>query len=531
MLGIKLNPITRKRLRRFREMKRAYWSLWILAALYAVSLCAELLCNSVPLYVRYEGRSYWPVFKFYPDDLFTGSGKFTRPDYKAIDASPEFRRAAGAAMVWPLVPYGPYEVIEPSQISVPDHVTVRLAPEPRVGSVSVTADFMIVRSASAASFFGAAGERQLRGERLTEWWRLPGTLEAAVRSRFRNEPGARIAAPCRNRQGTEAELSLSDFRPRSAPPKLVRLTLRETGSAVADVFRLAFDRAQSPVDDPVGLWGALPEATKETLRSGVAQRFQGAVENVRVTIDGAVYVAGFAREDVRFPFRPVQGHWMGVDSSGRDVLARVLYGLRTSMTFGLVLVVCSLCIGTVVGAVQGYFGGVVDIGGQRLIEIWSALPFLYIMILMGSVYGRSFGLLLFCYGLFNWIGISYYMRAEVLRLRQQPFVEAARCLGLPTRKIVFRHILPNGLVPLITFFPFSLVGAIGSLAALDYLGFGLPPPTPSWGELLQQAQEFRWAWWLILYPSLALFVVMLHGVFIGEGVRNAFDPRRHSRLR
>jgi len=152
------------------------------------------------------------------------------------------------------------------------------------------------------------------------------------------------------------------------------------------------------------------------------------------------------------------------------------------------------------------------------------------MILMGSTYGRSFSLLLFCYGLFNWIGISYYIRGEFLRLRKQAFVEAAKCMGIPSYKVIFKHILPNALVPVITFFPFSLVGAIGALAALDYLGFGLPPPTPSWGELLFQAQQYRWAWWLILYPSLFLFIVMLLGVFVGEGARNAYDPKRFSRL-
>ena len=132
--------------------------------------------------------------------------------------------------------------------------------------------------------------------------------------------------------------------------------------------------------------------------------------------------------------------------------------------------------------------------------------------------------------MFNWIGISYYARAEFLRLRRQPFVDAARCLGVRSDRIMARHILPNALTPIITFFPFSLVGAIGLLAALDYLGFGLPPPTPSWGELLNQAQKFRWAWWLIVYPSLALFVVMLLGVFVGEGVRDAYDPRPYSRM-
>jgi microcin C transport system permease protein len=188
-----------------------------------------------------------------------------------------------------------------------------------------------------------------------------------------------------------------------------------------------------------------------------------------------------------------------------------------------------MTVGTLIGAVQGYFGGRLDLLGQRLTEIWDNLPFLYVIMLLGSVFGRSLLLLLVCYGLFNWIGISYYMRAEFLRLRKQPFVEGALCLGLPAGKIMFRHILPNALVPIITFAPFSLIGAVNALAALDFLGFGLPPPTPSWGELLAQAQEFKWAWWLALYPGLALFVVILLCVFIGEGVRNAFDPRRFSR--
>ena len=211
------------------------------------------------------------------------------------------------------------------------------------------------------------------------------------------------------------------------------------------------------------------------------------------------------------------------------MLARIFYGMRTSLNFGLLLVITSMVIGTMIGAIQGYYGGRIDLTGQRLTEIWEALPFLYVLILLGSVYGQSFILLLIVYGLFNWIGISYYMRAEFLRLRNQQFVEAAQCLGLPDRKILFRHILPNALVPLTTFFPFSLVGAIGTLAALDYLGFGLPPPTASWGQLLAQAQGQAY-WWLILYPSLALFLVILLCVFVGEGVRNAFDPRKFTRL-
>jgi microcin C transport system permease protein len=262
----------------------------------------------------------------------------------------------------------------------------------------------------------------------------------------------------------------------------------------------------------------------------VGRRFLHAVDVFVLKINNRLYSISFEKKDIYFPFAPVRGHLMGIDGAGRDVLARVLYGLRTSLSFGLLLVAFSMIMGIAAGAVQGYYGGGIDITGQRFIEIWSAMPFLYIMILMGSVYGRSFSLLLFCYGLFNWIGISYYVRAEFLRLREKEFVEAARCMGAPSYKIIFKHILPNAMVPVITFFPFSLVGAIGALAALDYLGFGLPPPTPSWGELIFQAQQYRWAWWLILYPSLVLFIVMLLGVFVGDGVRNVYDPKRCSRL-
>jgi microcin C transport system permease protein len=329
---------------------------------------------------------------------------------------------------------------------------------------------------------------------------------------------------------------LSTYRPRATAPRSVRLTFREPLSDRAtEPIEIDFDRRidfVSPLNDKpaADLWAVVSDSEKKRLLTRVGNRFDGALDSLRLKIDSFTYKVDFIKEEVIFPYGATKGHFLGIDNAGRDVFARILYGLRTSMTFGLLLVICSMALGIAAGAVQGYFGGLIDLSGQRLIEIWSALPFLYIMILMGSVFGRSFPLLLIVYGIFNWIGISYYIRAEFLRLRRQPFVEAAKCMGIPTRKIIFRHVLPNALVPVITFFPFSLVGAIGALAALDYLGFGLPPPTPSWGELLSQAQQYRWAWWLILYPSLALFIVMLLGVFIGEGIRNAYDPKRYTRL-
>ena len=234
--------------------------------------------------------------------------------------------------------------------------------------------------------------------------------------------------------------------------------------------------------------------------------------------------------EVSFPFRPVPEHPFGIDAGGRDVYARVVHGMRIALLFGLALALSGLVFGLVIGAVEGYFGGVADIVLQRLTEIWSAIPFLYVMIFIGSTVGRSFGVLLLCYAIFNWISVSYYMRAEFLRLRRRTFVEAAKSCGCSPARVIFVHILPNALTPLVTLFPFLLMGAISSLAALDFLGFGLPPMTPSCGELLQEAQQFRFAWWLVLFPAAALFVVMLLTVLVGEGLRDAFDPRQKSRL-
>jgi microcin C transport system permease protein len=532
------NPIARKRWKRLKEMRRAYISLWLLVVLYVLSLGAELLCNDAPLYVRYFGRSYFPVFKFYPEDIFTGSGKQTRPDYHQINCSAGFKKDSNNYMIFPPIAFGPEASINPESIDIPDLVEVRFLPMPMLGSVNISEDYVVVRSLSFGPFIGKA-ETEVKNLRLTDFFDVPEDIRRAVRIRFKNEGAPAASAEIQRYDGKTLLITLSTFSKRKRRPRSVRLTFKEMISQdhtdTLEAAKIEFDRGLHIVSPSRGksadaLWSKLSDRDKSEVLRHVESRFLGPLDSIRMKIEARTYSVSFEKEDIRFPFRPVKGHIMGIDAAGRDVFARILYGLRTSMTFGLLLVFASMVLGVAAGALQGYYGGAVDITGQRVIEIWSALPFLYIMILMGSVYGRSFPLLLFCYGIFNWIGISYYTRAEFLRLRKQPFVEAAKCMGIASRKIIFKHILPNGLVPVITFFPFSLVGAIGALAALDYLGFGLPPPTPSWGELLFQAQQFRWAWWLILYPSLALFTVMLLGVFVGEGIRNAYDPKRYTRL-
>ncbi len=522
-----MNPLARKRWNRFRRHRRGFASLCLLVTLYVISLFAEFISNDRPLYVRYEGRSFFPALRFYPDDTFTGSGRMTRPDYKTIAASEVFRANPANRMVFAPFPYGPYEIIKPETLRDEERVELLLRAAPRVGNVNIDPSFRVTRSQSAAFFLEGAPE-----DALDRAWIFPAEWRAGVTTRFANQPAPALRVILTNALDPErvAEVAMTAFQPRSQPPRDVRITFREAGGAETVTHRLVFRPGPEIVEPIPPLWTHLDDPARATLGHLAAQTLDGLSLAPPFTLNGVEYTPTLRRNDVRWPFRPAGRHWLGIDNAGRDVFARILYGLRTSMTFGLLLVVFSMAFGTAMGALQGYYGGKVDLVGQRLIEVWSTIPFLYVMILLGSMYGRSFSLLLFCYGIFNWIGISYYVRAEFLRLRATPFVDAARCLGLSSSRIMFRHILPNALTPIITFFPFSLVGAIGSLAVLDYLGFGLPPPTPSWGELLQQAQAFRWAWWLILYPSLALFVVMLLGVFMGEGVRDAYDPKPVMRM-
>ncbi|MBP6739486.1 MAG: ABC transporter permease subunit [Leptospiraceae bacterium] len=225
------------------------------------------------------------------------------------------------------------------------------------------------------------------------------------------------------------------------------------------------------------------------------------------------------------PTKPDAKHWLGTDDRGRDVFTRIFYGYRISLSFSLILVFLEILIGTIIGGLQGYFAGIFDLTFQRIIEIFSAIPFLYLILIMGSFFGRSFTVLLITYGAISWIGISYYMRGEFYRLRQAQFVEAAKAFGVPSYTIIFKHIVPNALTPIVTFLPFILIGSISVLSALDFLGYGIPAPNPSWGELIGQGRERLSAWWLIAFPSFALFLTIQLSAFIGEGLRDAFDAK------
>jgi microcin C transport system permease protein len=341
------SEITRQQFRRFRAMRRAWISFWILTVAYILSLASEQLANDHPLLLRYEGSFYFPTFEFYSDAAFDGTYN-TEADYIDLEKNPKFR-ASGGWMIFPPIKANPFR----------------------------------------------------------SYLNMPG-----------NPPHA-----------------------------------------------------------------------------------------------------------------PSAHHWLGTDDSARDVLARLLYGFRTSMSFALALSLIAAVFGIIIGGAQGYIGGFFDLSAQRLIEIWSALPFLYVVILVGSIYGSTFAVLLFVFSLFQWIALSYYMRGEFYRLKNQTFVHAARALGAGHLRILFRHILPNALNPVVTLFPFTLIGGISSLTALDFLGFGLPPPTPSWGEMLQQGLKYLYAPWLAVSSVLALFITLILASFIGEGVRAAFDPKSTNTVR
>ena len=339
--GVRISPLTQRRLHNFRINRRGYWSLWIFLALFAGSLIAEVVANDKPLLIRFDGGFYFPIAKAYPETAFGGAFE-TETDYRdpfvadLIDAQ--------GWMIWPPIPY--------------DYRTVA--------------------------------------------WDLP------------------VPAP-------------------------------------------------SPPD----------------------------------------------RE-----------HWLGTDDQARDVTARLIYGFRISIVFGLVLTAFSSIIGIAAGAVQGYFGGWTDLLFQRFMEIWSGLPTLYLLIIMASVVTPNFWWLLGIMLMFSWMSLVGVVRAEFLRARNFDYVRAARALGVSNGVIMFRHVLPNAMVATLTFLPFVLSGSITTLTALDFIGFGLPPGSASLGELLAQGKANLQAPWLGLTGFLILAIMLSLLVFIGEAVRDAFDPRK-----
>ena len=340
-LGLRLTPITRRRLANFSRNHRGYWSFWIFLALFFLSLFAELIANDKPLLVRFDGGFYSPVFVQYPETTFGGEF-LTEADYR-------------------------------------DEFVIELI----------------------------------------------------------NKKGWMLWPP----------------------------------------VRYSFDTINYNLKTPA-------------------------------------------------PAPPSTQNWLGTDDQGRDVVARIIYGFRISVLFGLALTIISASVGVSIGALQGFYGGLLDLLGQRFIEVWAGMPMLYLLIIMASVITPNFWWLLSLMLLFSWMGFVGVVRAEFLKARNLDFVRAAKALGVSDLKIIYKHVLPNATVATVTFMPFTLAGSITTLTALDFLGFGLPVGSASLGELLNQGKANLHAPWLG-FSAFAIVAIMLSLlVFIGEAVRDAFDPRK-----
>ncbi|MDH5393057.1 MAG: ABC transporter permease [Gammaproteobacteria bacterium] len=228
------------------------------------------------------------------------------------------------------------------------------------------------------------------------------------------------------------------------------------------------------------------------------------------------------------PAAPSTQNLLGTDDRGRDVLARLIYGFRLSVLFAFALTLIGIVIGILAGAVQGYFGGRIDLYSQRFIEVWGSMPELYLLIIFSSIFQPGVLILIILLSLFGWMGLSDYVRAEFLKGRNMEYIKAARALGLSNVQIMWRHLLPNSLTPVITFLPFRISGSILALTSLDFLGLGVPPSTPSLGELLSQGKENISAWWLSLSTFIVLVGTLMLLIFIGEAIREALDTRKNA---
>ncbi|RZJ12335.1 MAG: ABC transporter permease [Haliea sp.] len=229
------------------------------------------------------------------------------------------------------------------------------------------------------------------------------------------------------------------------------------------------------------------------------------------------------------PAAPTRANWLGTDDRGRDLMAQLIYGFRVSVLFGLALTAIGTVLGILAGAVQGYFAGKTDLAFQRFIEIWAAMPELYLLIIFSAIFAPSVALLLILLSMFGWMSLADYVRAEFLRNRQMEYVRAARALGVGNGRIMWRHILPNSMTPVVTFLPFRMSGSILALTSLDFLGLGVPPGTPSLGELLSQGKNNIDAWWISISTFAVLVLTLLLLTFMGDALRDALDPRKADR--
>ncbi len=357
--------------------------------------------------------------------------------------------------------------------------------------------FTDISSFQRKADFGQAGESEVDYRLFAEWSDDPSILAATVES-LRSAAAERRAEVEADAPGEGA----SQFDQRKHDGRMKKVAAVEVEVATLETSLAVFERGDA--------WTIMP-------------LYPYGPGDLRLDLDKNP------------PNKPEasQGIPLGTDMSGRDIVPLMLYGFRLSLSFALLVAACGYGVGVVVGGLQGYYGGWVDIVSQRFLEIWGSIPFLFTMMILASLVTPSFMMLVVLLVLLrSWLGITYYVRGEFYREKSKDYVQAAIGAGVSDIKIILKHILPNSIVPIVTFAPFGIVGYIGSLVSLDYLGFGLPPGTPSWGALLRQGLEnVKFYPHLVIVPTAALALTLYAVVMIGEAVREAFDPKVFSRLR
>ncbi|HOX89357.1 MAG TPA: ABC transporter permease subunit [Burkholderiaceae bacterium] len=447
-----LDPITRRRLQRFRRIKRGWWSFVILLAAMALSLLAPLLAESRALAVWYQGSLTLPTFQFLEMKTF---GQEAPAGWDGNEIETEYFR--------------------------------------------LQREWAVERQMHARDMRAAGDDPAKRAE---------------VDARYPNRGNFVVMPPI------PWNPYQSDFSSNEILPEIQRaLDAGQTHRAE----RLA--RRESLID----LADAIYDGSLAALLADPAKSPTGTLAGLART--GALASLKGLGSPPPHPPNATRRHYLGTDAQGRDVAARLLYGFRISIFFALFLTLAAQIVGTFIGSLQGYLAGRFDMISQRVIEVLIAIPGLYVVIILAALFQPSFWMLLGILALFQWISITFFMRTEMYREKTREYCLAARSYGASHLRIVFRHLLPNCLTPLVTFTPFAVVGAIFALTGLDFLGYGLPAPTPSWGEMIDQALQTqnRDKLWLIMAPFTALTITLVLVVFIGESVREAFDPKQYAR--
>jgi len=457
----RLDPNTRRKLRRFRSIRRGYFSFLALTVFIALALLGPWLVSNRALVVRHQGKLYFPTLGAdIPGNVF-GLGYEHETDYRALkrkfDAERKTGTAGGDFVILPPVPFNGTEVCE------------------------------------------AHGELVWReGERK---WFLDGTPYAEGRA-YLLHPNGRTWREWRVFNG-ELHGVFNGYAPDGS---LVERGYWEHGKCVKYAKLAAAGGGERQ--------GAKGEGQRE---EGKGKRADA----------GAPVVPATLLCFLPYPNAPgVDGHYLGTDESGHDVLARLFYGFRILCAASVIYLAFTYLIGIAVGCAMGYFGGWLDIVGQRLIEVWSNIPHLYLIIFLSSLLVPNLFWLMVIIVAFSWLTLTYYMRTGAYREKERDYVAAARLLGAGDARIIFRHILPNTLSTVVTFAPFMVAAVVFQLTALDFLGFGLPPTEPTWGEMLRQGTENFESPWILASVVACLVALLVLITFVGEAVREAFDPKR-----